>query len=311
LQQRSTKPWVDHEIVSRDIFEALLKQDAVQNLEVRRQVTIIGKSTAVIAIDVYWKFTVGPEEYFTVVEVKRKKRKVTQGEMFAFKAILDDIPGRPKGVFVSQRGYQTGALRVAEHYNIKLYELSEVTNRNPISLTNISVAEFKIRPEILSWEWTLYYTLFENGGITLDAKWAQENNITALPVKFELTDVAKIEFTTSGHGTVKLQNLIRNIVKEHKKSGRVPFNFPVTEPTTMSGIAIFTDDGRRLESVIIVAFHGDIVIEERVRVSPFFDVKDSGNRFFRLRNLDSKEYQHVNVAEDGVQISMKLVGIGG
>jgi hypothetical protein len=79
----------------------------------------------------------------------------------------------------------------------------------------------------------------------------------------------------------------------------------------MSGVTVFTDDGRRLENVSIVAFHGVIVIEERVSVSPLFDVKDSGNRFFRLRNLDNNEYRHVNVAEDKVQVSMKLVAVGG
>ena len=34
--QKRTKYWVDHEIVSRDMFDAILKQDAAQNLEVRR-----------------------------------------------------------------------------------------------------------------------------------------------------------------------------------------------------------------------------------------------------------------------------------
>jgi hypothetical protein len=75
----------------------------------------------------------------------------------------------------------------------------------------------------------------------------------------------------------------------------------------MSGISVFTDDGRRLEEVSIVAFQGVIVIEATVRVSPFFQPKDDGNRVFRLRYLDNDEYRHVNVAEDGVLVSMKFV----
>jgi hypothetical protein len=201
----------------------------VQNLAVRRQVKIIGKSTAVIAVDVYWKFTVGPVEYFTVVEVKRKKRKVTQGEMFAFKGVLDDIPGRPTGVFVSQRGYQSGALRVAKYYDIIPYELIEVAEeRQPIEMTVLSIARVAIRPDILSWEYAVYYTIFELCQVTLDVKWAQERNITTLPVKFAPpTGWENIEFTTSGHGTVKFRDLIQNIVKEQKNSFRVPFNIPI------------------------------------------------------------------------------------
>ena len=152
--------------------------------------------------------------------------------------------------------------------------------------------------------------MFEDCEVALDVKWAQESNITTLPIKFEPTGWEKIEFTTPGHGTVKFRDLIQNIVKEQKKSVRVPFDFRVTEPTMMSGIAVYSDDGRRLESVRIVAFRGVIVIDERISLSPFFDIKDRGNRFFRLHNLDNSEYRHANVAMDKVQVSMKLVGRG-
>lgn len=153
----------------------------------------------------YWKFTAASVAYFTVVEVKKQTRKVSKGDMLTFKGVLDDIPGRPKGLFISQRGYQKGALKVAAGYDIIPYELSEVTERHPISMTTMSVLHFKIRPEILSWEWTIYSPVFENFGATLDVKWSQENNITTLPVKFDLTNWGEIEFTTSGHGTVKLR----------------------------------------------------------------------------------------------------------
>src|SRR5215831_699698 len=153
----NTKAWLDHEIVSKDIFEAILKQETVQNLEVRHNVIIEGKSTK-HQIDVYWKFTAASMTYFTVIQVKKEKRKVSQGDMFTFKGVLDDIPGRPKGLFVSQRGYQKGALKVAEGYDIVPYELSEVTTQAALELTTLSIALIKLRPEILSLEWTAYYT---------------------------------------------------------------------------------------------------------------------------------------------------------
>jgi restriction endonuclease len=160
--QRSTKSWLDHELVSKHIFEAILKQEKVQNLDVRHNVIIAGKSTK-HQIDVYWKFTAASVAYFTIVEVKKQKRKVSKGDMFTFKGVLDDIPGRPKGLFISQRGYQKGALKVAKGYDIIPYELTEVTERPPVEITILSIAAGILRPETLSWEWTTYYTTFDGG----------------------------------------------------------------------------------------------------------------------------------------------------
>src|SRR5262249_5618457 len=155
----------------------------VKNLEVKHNVIIEGKSTK-HQIDVYWKFTAASVAYFTVVQVKKEKRKVSQGDMFTFKGVLDDILGRPKGLFISQRGYQKGALKVEEGYDIVPYELSEVTTQDTLELTTLSIARFKLRPEILSWEWTVYYTTMNNIHVTLDVEWARQRNIT-LPPKSE------------------------------------------------------------------------------------------------------------------------------
>jgi hypothetical protein len=41
------------------------------------------------------------------------------------KAVLDDLPGQPRGVFVARTGYQAGAQNVAEKNGIVLYQLRE------------------------------------------------------------------------------------------------------------------------------------------------------------------------------------------
>jgi len=76
------------------------------------------------------------------------------------------------------------------------------------------------------------------------------------------------------------------------------------EPIMISGIPFITEDGIRLDSVAIVYFSVNLSIEERIEVYPLFATEDIGNRFFRLRNLVDNEYRHVNVADDGVKLSL-------
>ena len=255
--QRSTKSWLDHELVSKHIFEAILKQEKVQNLDVRHNVIIAGKSTK-HQIDLYWKFTAASVAYSTVVQVKKEKRKVSKGDMFTFKGVLDDIPGRPKGLFISQRGYQKGALEVAKSYDIIPYELTEIAEKPHLVLTIFSVASVIVRPEILSWEWTAYYTTCDDITLSLDAKWAHERNI-ALPGKCEQpTTIDQIQFSTmSRTGIITFQNLIQQIVKQHRKAFHGKLTFTVTEPMEpmmILGIPFITEDGIRLDSVAIVYF---------------------------------------------------------
>src|SRR6266404_7295250 len=70
-----------------------------------------------------------------------------------------------------------------------------------------SVASVMVRPEILSWEWTAYYTTCDDITLSLDAKWAHERNIT-LPGKCEQpTTIDQIQFSAlSRTGIITFQN---------------------------------------------------------------------------------------------------------
>jgi hypothetical protein len=50
--------WRRHELISKAIFEALLKQDNAENLEVKHDFSLRGVKTA-YQIDVFWKFRMG------------------------------------------------------------------------------------------------------------------------------------------------------------------------------------------------------------------------------------------------------------
>jgi hypothetical protein len=114
-----------YESLTQAIFQTILDQDAAQNIHVERDVQLKGKSTS-HQIDVYWKFVLGGLTYETIVEAKDWNKRVDQGKLLAFKTVLDDLPGQPKGIFVTRTGYQGGAKDVAAFYGIILYELDQV-----------------------------------------------------------------------------------------------------------------------------------------------------------------------------------------
>lgn len=51
-------------------------------------------------------------------------------KILAFNQILQDIPGQPRGIFITKTGYQKGAKEIAEKLNIVLYELRKPTDKD-------------------------------------------------------------------------------------------------------------------------------------------------------------------------------------
>jgi hypothetical protein len=120
-QDRSGKRY---EVLVQAIFDALLNQNTVHNIEVQHNVPLPGKTTT-HQIDVYWEFEKGGVTYRTVVQAKDWAYPVMQGELLKFKGVLDDLPQQPRGIFVTRTGYQEGAKQFALAHGIALYELSE------------------------------------------------------------------------------------------------------------------------------------------------------------------------------------------
>jgi hypothetical protein len=118
-----------YESVAQGIFQLLVDQDLVHRVAVERDVILQGK-TATHQIDVYWKFEMAGQEYETIVETKDWSKPVEQDKLFCFKAVLDDLPGQPKGIFVTRSGYQSGAAEYAKAHGIILYELDVARPRN-------------------------------------------------------------------------------------------------------------------------------------------------------------------------------------
>lgn len=117
---------ISYEVLTKQIFQHILNQNSVHTIEAKHNVTLQGR-TVKHQIDVYWEFDVGGGIiYKTIVQCKDwATNPVKQEHLLAFKAILDDLPGQPRGVYVTRKGYQSGAKEFALSHGIILYELNE------------------------------------------------------------------------------------------------------------------------------------------------------------------------------------------
>lgn len=121
MTKNTGKPY---ERFTQEVFRAILAHEGVNNVDVQNDVELQGK-TATHQIDVYWEFDQGGIRYRTVVQCKDWDSRVKQEQLFAFKTVLDDLPGQPRGVVVSRKGFQQGAREFAAAHGILIYELRE------------------------------------------------------------------------------------------------------------------------------------------------------------------------------------------
>lgn len=159
----------DYEKLTQYIFNQIVNQDSVQNIEVKHDVILQGKSTK-HQIDVYWKFEVGGEEYSAIVQAKDWKNKVPQNAMLAFNDIIRDLPLGTRGIFVSTNGYQKGAIDVAKANGITIYELRPPKYEDWEGYIKTLHLQFNVKTPV-----------YENIAIAIDTIWAKEQDPSNLP----------------------------------------------------------------------------------------------------------------------------------
>jgi restriction endonuclease len=116
------------------VFQLILAQKEFPNLKVERNIILQG-ITVPHQIDVYWKFELGGVPHETIVQTKDWNRPVEKGHILTFKSVLDDLPGQPKGIYVTKSGYQSGAKDFALAHGILLYELREADYPPSVAMT--------------------------------------------------------------------------------------------------------------------------------------------------------------------------------
>lgn len=96
-------------------------------LDVQRDVTLMGQSGASRQIDVLIKHKKGPYEYLTLVECKFWKKKVERANIDVLYAGMQDL-NASKGVFFTTKGYQEGAEIYAKSKGITIFVVRELTD---------------------------------------------------------------------------------------------------------------------------------------------------------------------------------------
>ncbi len=173
-----------YELLTKEIFEAILNQSDVKNIAVRHNIILQGKTTA-HQIDVYWKFELGGITYQTIVQAKNWNYPISKGALLQFKEILNDLPGQPKGIFVTKSGYQKGATEVATANGIDLLQLKEIENahieiqlygyaRTRLIAEHILVTGTNSTSITLGIEYTVYESKFENNIVNGDIEWVNQ-----------------------------------------------------------------------------------------------------------------------------------------
>jgi hypothetical protein len=132
-----------YEILVQGIFQAIHDQEEVATLIVERNKTLQGKTTP-HQIDVYWKFEKGAIAYEAIVQAKDWLSRVKLGQLLEFKGVLDDLPGQPRGIFVTRSGYQRGAREFAAAHGIILYGLDEPPKPPNTTITALGWIKFEV-----------------------------------------------------------------------------------------------------------------------------------------------------------------------
>lgn len=87
---------------------------------------IVGKRTGrERQIDVSIRFKQNYYDYLAIVECKDYDSRVSIEKVEAFRTKIEDV-GAMKGIMVSPKGFQEGAIKTAQAYNIELFTLTEV-----------------------------------------------------------------------------------------------------------------------------------------------------------------------------------------
>ncbi|MGZ4892010.1 MAG: restriction endonuclease [Halobacteriota archaeon] len=110
-----------HLTIVTKLVDEIRLQDAVQTIVIEPNKILHGKSGATHQVDVYWEFVAGTKASKYAIEAKHWDKPVSRRELNRFRAVLSDLQGQHKGVFVASSGYQKRARNYAERYGIDIY----------------------------------------------------------------------------------------------------------------------------------------------------------------------------------------------
>ena len=120
----------EYEKLTQEVYRALLiSNDRINTIDVKHNVELVGRSGQKHQIDVFWEFEMAGVKYQTAIECKNYNGSVSVGKIRDFSAVLSDV-GNINGIFVTTVGFQSGAIRFADHYKINLIVVRPPTEKD-------------------------------------------------------------------------------------------------------------------------------------------------------------------------------------
>ena len=135
---------IEYEKFTQVIYNEILKNLYVKNIEVKHNVKLTGKSGQKHQIDVYWEYQYDNTTFKIVIECKNYNHTVSIGKVRDFFGVLYDLEN-VKGIMVTKKGYQEWAKKFGEHYGIDLMELREPEDGEAIIGESIFCIDYSIR----------------------------------------------------------------------------------------------------------------------------------------------------------------------
>lgn len=120
---------IQYEQLTQSIYQAILQNEANNNIEVEHNVPITGRSGVAHQIDVLWRFKQAGVEHTVLIECKNYATNLTLEKVRNFFGVLHDI-GNARGLIVTKTGYQSGAAKFAKYYGIDLKVLRKPTEHD-------------------------------------------------------------------------------------------------------------------------------------------------------------------------------------
>jgi hypothetical protein len=213
-QKSKTNTGIPYELVVKAIFQEILNQEEAQTIDVQHNRVEQGVKTS-HQIDVLWRFVRGGIQYTTIVQAKDWASKVSKEAILAFRGVLDDLPGQPRGLIVTRTGFQSGAKALAEKTGIDLYIL-RVQPKPKIMLEVLSWAKLEIKN--LAMVATVY-----RPKVQLTVSSPEDNCASAPPVS---ASYSEIEFMNENNEVIgTMQDVLKPFFDEMRKTDTMSREF--------------------------------------------------------------------------------------
>jgi hypothetical protein len=125
--------WRSYEELTQELVGRLGSAHGITTVRLERDVLLRGRATE-NRIDVLWEFQRASSQLVRILfECRSYARRINQQGLHSWRSVVDDVaePGiETIGVMVTTTGYQSGAQRVADSYEIVILELRTPTERD-------------------------------------------------------------------------------------------------------------------------------------------------------------------------------------